>query len=245
MTNNELSNAFDVLLSSYSVQMPFGHDASTGSIALDEYEKSYLLTKAQEELVEDLYAGKSIEGESYEETERLRRSLANLNTEMEYEPVEDTKDYFPISEDSQFFQLDNDIMFITYEAVRTEVDNCLRNKRIEVVPVKQDWFHRQGRNPFRGPSKTRALRLDLSDNVVEIVYPLAISKYYVKYLRKPRPIVLQNLDDNLSVHQSAVETSCELDERLHEKIVDRAVMLALRSRGVVPQPREPRREERE
>lgn len=232
MTPKEFSNGFDTLLSSYAVQLPFGKDASHISLAFDEYEKSYFLTKAEEELVEDLYAGKSLEGESYEETERLRRSLAQLNTEIEYEPLENTDDFFPISKDSQFFQLDNNVMFITYEAVKTEADSCLEGEYIEVVPARQDWFHRQVKNPFRGATKKRALRLDTSDNVVEIVYPLAISKYYVRYMRKPKPIVVSTLPENLTVGGTNTARGCELDERLHEKILDRAVMLALRSRGV-------------
>ena len=51
MTTEEFSNEFDTLLNSY------GENPST--IELDEYEKSVFLTKAQEEIVIDLYSGKN------------------------------------------------------------------------------------------------------------------------------------------------------------------------------------------
>lgn len=230
MTNQDFSDQFSVLLNSYALKAALGEEASKTEVVLDEYEKAVFLSKAQEEIVEDLYAGKILEGESYEETERLRRSLANLNTEMEYEPLEDTTGFYPIDEHSQFFELDSDIMFITYEAVKTEADDCLKNKSIEVIPVKQDWFHRQVKNPFRGATKRRALRLDVDSHTVEIVYPLAISKYYVRYIRKPRPIILTELEEGMTINKRSYETSCELDEMLHHRILDRAVQLALQSR---------------
>lgn len=233
MTNQEMSNAMDVMLNSFAYSAEFGKQASNTTVVLDEYEKSYFLTKAQEELVIALYAGESIEGESYEETERLRRMLSSLNATAEYEPS-GCADYIGIDSQSTFFDLDSDILFITYEAVRTDADPCLSGKNIEVIPVRQDWFHRQVRNPFRGATKKRALRLDMNDTVAEIVYPLTISKYYIRYVRKPRPIVLTNLSsEDLSINEENHSSSCELPEILHQKIVDRAVMLALRSKGMI------------
>lgn len=232
MTTQEFSNSFDTLLNSYASKASYGDELSNTSVALDEYEKSVFLTKAQEMLVEELYSGKNADGESYEETERLRRSLANLNVEMEYEPLEDTSSFYPISSDSQFFQIDNDIMFITYESVLTEADECLSGKQIEVVPVRQDWYHRQHRNPFRGATNNKALRLDRSDDVIEIVYPLTISKYHIGYVRKPKPIILEDLD-NLTINGSSNERGCELHEMVHRKILERAVMLALASKNLL------------
>lgn len=231
MTNQDFSDQFTVLLNSYANTGAFGEETSKTEVTLDEYEKSVFLSKAQEEIVEDLYAGKILEGESYEETEKMRRRLANLNTEMEYEPLENTTDFYPISGDSQFFEIDSDVMFITYEAVKTDMGgNCLKGQFIEVVPARQDEYHRQRKNPFRGPTKRRALRFDKSDNVVEIVYPLPISTYYVRYVRKPRPIILTNLPDGMTIHGKAYSSKCELDEMLHQRILDRAVQLALQSR---------------
>jgi hypothetical protein len=68
MTTQEFSNAFDTLLNSYDTQSQFGEQASKREIVLDEYEKSLYLTKAQEEIIKDLYSGK-YSGDSFESSE--------------------------------------------------------------------------------------------------------------------------------------------------------------------------------
>jgi hypothetical protein len=51
-----------------------------------------------------------------------------------------------------------------------------------VTPVTQDEFHRIMSNPYRGPSANRALRLDVNNNIVEIVSIYPIDRYLVRYL---------------------------------------------------------------
>ena len=76
------------------------------------------------------------------------------------------------------------------------------------------------------------MRLDLPDNMVEIVSNYTVTSYYIRYLKKLKPIVLVDLTaDNLAVNGVSVPTECELHESLHPRILERAVMLALRSRG--------------
>ena len=70
MTIEEFSNEFDVLLNSYAANNPFG--IGQGLTQLDEYEKSVLLTEAQESIVRDLYNGK-LTGNGFESTEEQRR----------------------------------------------------------------------------------------------------------------------------------------------------------------------------
>ena len=76
MNREEFSNQYDVLLNS------FNRDAHT-DIRLNEYEKSLFLTDSQEAEVLSLYTGKNLNGESFEETEQLRRYLAPLIAEKE------------------------------------------------------------------------------------------------------------------------------------------------------------------
>ena len=75
MTIEEFSNEFDVLLNSYAVNSSF--ELGQGILQLDEYEKSLLLTEAQESIVKDLYNGK-LTGEGFESTEEQRRYLDAL-----------------------------------------------------------------------------------------------------------------------------------------------------------------------
>ncbi len=76
MRLEDFSNGFDTLLNSNSKRDGFG--TSDADIRLDEYEKSLFLTEAQETYVISLYNGRNSSGESFEQTEELRRYLAPL-----------------------------------------------------------------------------------------------------------------------------------------------------------------------
>jgi hypothetical protein len=132
---------------------------------------------------------------------------------------------------SKFFTLPEDLMFITYESVEISDGQCDDMTHLDVIPVRQDEYHKIKRNPFRGANNRRALRLDLSDGVIEIVAKFNVTSYYLRYLRKLRPIVLVNLGDEQSIEGVSTVSECELPEMLHQRILDRAVMLALQSRG--------------
>lgn len=235
MNNQEFSASFDTLLNSYISKGSFGD--TQPDIRLDEWEKSVFLTKFQEELVLSLYNGHNPYGASFESTEEMRRYLAPLVVEVGLNPESNTSGLvLGINSNSKFFTLPEDLWFITYEAVNVNYGAgraCGSNGNLEVVPVKQDEYHKVKNNPFRGANDRRALRLDLSDGVVEIVSKYPVSKYYVRYLRKVKPIVLVDLQDTeLSVNGVNEESECELPEVLHRRILEGAVQMALRSKGI-------------
>ncbi len=223
MTCEEFSNQFDTLLNSYSTQAGLGNSY----FALDEYEKSVFLTQAQEQIVISLYNGKNINGDSFESTEEMRRYLSPLIREATLKPMDIRKSFSDGSHD--YFTLPEDLWFITYEAVDTD-SSCDSFKRIDVYPVTQDDYNRTKRNPFRGANLRRALRLDLSDGVIEIVSNYNVSDYYIRYLRKPNPIILTDLSDDLTIEGKKDITNCELHEALHQKILEEAVIEALQSK---------------
>ena len=128
-----------------------------------------------------------------------------------------------------YFTLPEDLWFITYEAVDTD-SSCDSFKRIDVYPVTQDDYNRTKRNPFRGANMRRALRLDLSDGVIEIVSKYNIGDYYIRYLKKPSPIILAPLPDDVSIDGKKDVSECELHEALHERILDLAVREAIQSK---------------
>lgn len=53
-----------------------------------------------------------------------------------------------------------------------------------------------------------------------------INKYIVRYIRKPKPIILENLSDGLTLDGISEASECELDPSLHQEILQRAVELA-------------------
>ena len=81
---------FDTLVSSYRRFKDFDNKEILDSIEFNEYEKSYFLTKAQDELVIALYNGRNVSGESFESTEELRRYLSNLVKEARLQPITNT-----------------------------------------------------------------------------------------------------------------------------------------------------------
>lgn len=231
MTTKEFSDAFDTLLNSYSAQVNFGDSASAGSITLDEYEKSLFLTQAQEQIITELYSGRNNKSSSFEETEELRANLKGLIRTATV--TESDKDFKGISKYSKFFILPKDVLFITYEYAILFDDNagCKNGSEISIIPVTQDEFNRVMNNPFRQASKKRALRLDNGVDVAEIVTKYNIKDYTIRYLTKPEPIVVADLD-GVSIDGVNTITECKLDSVMHRSILERAVALAIASKGI-------------
>jgi len=236
MTVSEFSDQFDALvIASYRRFKNFDDKEELDSVEFNEYEKSVFLTQAQEELVLSLYNGRNSSLQSFEETEELRRYLSGLIEEETISPIANTGGK-PIGIDSdkktRFFSLPTDLWFITYESVKLDADDrpCAGIGNLEVVPVTQDEYHRIRKNPFRGANDRRALRLDLSEDVVEIVSSYTVESYYVRYLKKLSPIVLVDLPNGLTIGHRGLKTECQAHEGLHRRILELAVEKGLRSK---------------
>ena len=229
MTTEEFSNEFDTLLNSYLVTGEFGKVENLSTIKLDEYEKSVFLTRAQEEIIISFYNGKNPFRDSFEKTEEIRRYLSSLV--KTYTTTDKKTGYTGLSNTSIFFELPEDLWFITYESVSIEDDKeCIDGKEILVVPVSQDEYYRISKNPFRCSNERRALRLDNSNKIVEIISKYNINRYLVRYITKPNPIILIDLPNNLSINNISNKTKCNLNTAIHRTILERAVKLAIFSR---------------
>lgn len=252
MTLENFSSGFDTLVNSFASVTVFGKENGVSDVRFTEYDKSVFLTNAQEVIVLNLYNGKNPFGESFEQTEELRRYLAPLIAEAELEPLtgSDTTKVIGMDSKSKFFSLPDEnskehpaLWFITYESIilsnKTDdkgnyINGCMHGNAIAVYPTKQDEYNKIKKNPFRGINKRRALRLDLSDNVVEIKSAYEDYTYYIRYMKKLKPIVLEDFTDTeVSINGVNESTPCELPEALHQKILDLAVVMALKSRGSI------------
>ena len=183
MTAEEFSNQFDVLLDSFG-RAAFPEETA-GNIALDEYEKSVYLTKAQEAIIVGYYNGKSGTGESFEETEEVRRYLSNLVETAVLKPI-DLRTGISSDGSHTYFTLPSDLWFITHEAATTD-SSCAAFKTVDVYPVTQDDYDKTKRNPYRGANERRALRLDLADGVIEVISIYHLSDYTVGFAKLFRP----------------------------------------------------------
>lgn len=239
MTTDEFSDAFDTLVSSYRRFKNYDNKEVLDSIEFNEYEKSYFLTKAQEELVISLYNGRNTSGDSFEKTEELRRLLNNLIVTYKQPLSEENYNDLALTDKSYLVPIFDDVMYIIYEAVRLKDDSlgCYNGTVINVQPITHDEYNKIKDNPFRGPTRYKALRLDTNDNqpenCVEIISKYTCDEYIARYIKKLNPIILADLDNtNVSIDGQTKKRGCELNSILHEYILERAVDMALRTKSI-------------
>ena len=222
MNVQELSNLFDTLLQPYITKDNFGKQ---NTLAFDEYEKSIFLTKAQEQIVLELY-------QELEQSEEVRKYLSNLIKTDNYAPVGE-QDETLINNNFKSYKVDisNDILFMIYEqCTLSDKNNCIDNKIVSVVPTIHDDLDKVLKNPFKSPNSRKVIRLDF-DNKIELISKYNITNYKVRYLKKPNPIILVALEGNLSINNGDTKVSNgETNPILHERIVQRAVQLAVQSK---------------
>lgn len=224
MTTQEFSNEFDIL---------YNNIVSNQAPGLDEYEKSVFLTKAQEELVVNLYNGK-LSGDGFEMSEENRRFLDNLVGTKIYTSEDVVETDKKLSNYSTIFQVDTDIAFITLEQVTFDDESlgCDNGKKVLVYATRQDEYTVIKDNPFKGPSKRKVLRIDTGrldteeNSYLELISKYKIGEYLVKYVRNPNPIILENLENGLTIKGVSQKSECELNPILHQTILERAVQLA-------------------
>lgn len=226
MTTKEFSEEFDTLVSSYSAMYS---GMSEDLLMFDEYEKSVFLTRAQEDLVKSLYSGDATLN-SFEKTEEVRRYLSTLVHQYTTSKKIDTTDV--IDKNSTVFKLptEPELWYIVYEGCHIEDSNtCIDGTTLHVVPTAHDDFYKTNNNPFRGSNERRVLRIDKGGDEVELVSKYNIKDYTIRYVAKPSPIVLTNLD-NINVEGISEETDCKLPSSLHGIILTTAVNAAIASR---------------
>lgn len=210
MNLKELELEFDMLLNNVS---------SNQAPGFTSLEKSIFLTEAQEFYIKELYSTTG-----FEKDEEISEYLRTLVKQVIYTEEEGTIDETGCS---TFFNIPEDLWFITYESVRL-LNHCDKLPLATVVPVKQDEFFRIYNNPFRGPSKSRVLRM-LIDDRIELVTKYGIKNYTVRYLSRPEPIVLEGLGEcGIAPYNSYGKTgnTCKLPGSAHRNILLKAVQLA-------------------
>ena len=220
MDVQELSNLFDTLLQPYITKDVSGEQ---NTLAFDEYEKSIFLTKAQEQIVLELY-------QELEQSEENRKYLSNLIKTGNYVPVgEQDETLINNTFKSYKVEIEDSVLFMIYEqCTLSDENNCINNKIVSVVPTIHDDLDKVLKNPFKSPNNRKVIRLDF-DNKIELISKYNISNYKIRYLKKPNPIILVKLED-LNIDKKQEVSNGETNPILHERIVQRAVQLAVQSK---------------
>lgn len=256
MKRKEFSDQFDVFINAFSTQGLFGEETSRNDFVCDEYEKSVYLTDAENDLIVDYYTGANPYNFSFEEKEIIREALDSLVKTYYCSPIEESEDEQPEGQQystgvfnlpqgkknrvTTLFSIPKELLWIVYEQVsfgECSCDPCIKDRVALVQPCLHDELYRRLHNPFRGPNKNRVLRLNVSDNVVELISDYPIGSYMLRYVKKPKPIILTDLPDELSIEGQTEapednEQACELPEILHPLILKAAVLRAIQTKLV-------------
>lgn len=216
MTTTEFSNEFDIL---------YNNIMSNQAPGLSNYEKSVILTQAQESFILDIYNG-NYNNSSFESTEEVTSYLNPIVKDLSInEPLEGETG---ISEYSKFYQLPEDLWYITYESVTFNDDSlgCKNGNTVMVKPITQDEYNITRKNPFRMANDRRVLRLTRG-NKAEIISKYKLKSYNIRYIMKPAPIILEDLTQyGVSINNKTKVTECQLNAACHRIILSRAVQLA-------------------
>lgn len=165
-----------------------------------------------------------------------------------YEDGENPKTHEPIIKTVNFSisRLDNRSKVYAFPSdvfiiINETLTETTKNKYFQVIPLRYDEYTRLMSKPFKRPLKHQAWRLinsgSISDNnyikCVEVIttpeYDNATLTYTLRYLRRPLPIIVGDIDGLKIGGKSYDDVSsigCELDPILHEDILQRAVELA-------------------
>lgn len=224
MTTQEFSNEFDVL---------YNNIMSNQAPGLDEYEKSVFLTKAQSEVLKNYFNPKGNKyQEGFDESEKRQIDFSTLIKAVKPAAYVESS-YIKFDDRSQLFQMPSDILFVLNETAFNTVDGV--NRLINIVPINFDEYSRIMSKPYKQPLKNQGWRLFQSTSGVDFISEVIVktgstlTDYKVRYVKRPKPIILTGLADtysNVSIEGLTSVTECELDPILHPEVLQRAVELA-------------------
>lgn len=237
-------NAFNVL---------FNNACSNKAPNMNTYEVSVVLTKAQDELVRTYFftSGEGLKG--FDGNQKRQIDFSKLLKEGS--GTLDTDATGGVYDPRAFkFWLPPDVLFLVNESLYFKDNNEKVQSMVQVIPLAYDEYTRLMNKPYKEPLKNQAWRLLVQNSTptgeatpsatADIIirstdfddYLLSdrsnaedLLQYAIRYVRIPKPIIIENLStysDSLKIHGEVTASDCELDETVHEEIVQRAVELA-------------------
>ena len=233
MNIQEFSNEFDILYNSVM---------SNAAPGLNLYEKSVCLTQAQEQIIKNYYNSK---GNKYQEgiddSPKRQIDLSSLIVEA---TSNNEGGITNISEEnsnstSYKYLLPSNIFIILNE--QATIQDGSQERTTQVVPIDYEDYTRLLQKPYKSPLKNQTWRLLQQGTQPSILSSILIPKkgasiidYTIRYIRKPRPIILVNLNseyqnvtiDGYSTPISTTGDACELNPEIHREILNRAVEIA-------------------
>lgn len=218
MTTNEFEWEFDVL---------YNNIASNAAPGINSYEKSVLLTKAQEEIIKNYF---NPQGNKYKEgfDDSVKRQIDFSGLISVAQGTLLDRQGFDLR--AKVFKIPKDVFLIINESIVTNTGVK------QIIPIKFDEYTRLMSKPYKEPLKYQAWRLvtegDINTGVTVEIIPNSqetIDNYTLRYVRRPRPIILADLKSeygDVSINGETSISQCELNPLIHREILQRAVELA-------------------
>lgn len=139
-----------------------------------------------------------------------------------------------------------DVLFILNEKLKTTYQESENSepiiKNYVIVPINYKEYDREMSKAYSQPLKRQAWRLfqnnsqgfDIKSELIprwNLTEKETIVAYKIRYIRRPRPIVLVNLTENLEIDGFTKQQECEINPILHSEILQKAFELAISTRG--------------
>lgn len=263
MNVQEFSSIFDTMLNSYNNSPEFGKQTAVNAITLDEYEKSVLLTQAQDIIIKQYFdKTQNTQQQGLDDSARRQMdfsslvTLASITPNMEENPLKyDSRSIlFSLPEGVETTEVEGEqvttgypkpLLILNEKLLVTKND---KNKEYIVIPINYQEYDRQMSKPYTQPLKKQCWRIFNANKDNETKAELILNdankgdsyEYKLRYIRRPRPIILTELEsDGLNIDGETSISECELNPIIHMDILVKAVEMAL-TRGMLSTPRQSR-----
>jgi len=185
MTYAEMSAELDVVYENIN---------KNGAPGLDGYEKSVILTHAEELYVKEMLQ-REPDGSRFPE-------LISIHTDINGSAGSFDPEAFNFTLPSSYLKILNE------EILATDVDDV--DRRFTVLPLTNEQFTTQRSSAYKYPPRRRAWRLPISETTgkVEVYLRAGLTDptYSCRYVRKPKPIIVENLSAISSFASGIVES---------------------------------------
>ena len=214
MTNLEFSHEMDVIYENIN---------KGGAVGLKPYEKSVILTTAQEKLVQSLATS---------DLSIISSLVRTVNTPVDLTVIN------KIDERAFSFKMPSAYLAILSEKAihHTHANPTLAQKVFySVIPLTPIEYTATQTKPYSYPPRRTAWRLiNSGENISNTLKRVEIlgrpgkplHEYRATYLVLPMPIILEDLTGTYTIRGRAVETETNLVSSLHPMILEYAVTLA-------------------
>lgn len=234
----------------YEAKVLYEKLSSADAPGIPPREWSVLLTKAQEEIVKDVYNSPPNESTRLILSQLKEYGVINLGSIFSAVSLTGFSNSFRVSRAGLNTTVNGFVYKPLYfsEQRGNATLGSISLTNVKIREVDEDYISANINNPYKLPNKIEFWQLPYKDdNVIVITNGTNLQSYYCSYIKKPYPIIVPNstytvamtiegynLNTGLNPDGANIITAgidCKLHVSIHRKIVEKAVSLAIASNG--------------